>query len=224
MKERMSELKRARKARELTQSQMAQRLGVSQGYVSLLESGRRSVPEGLLPKLRRELNLSPTTLPARESKLNQGLPGALAALGYRPFGYLHGRTHNPAQLLLAALRQKDLPSRVVEGLPWLVLRHPDLDWKWLVERAKVHDVQNRLAYVLTLALHLAEGRRVVRVAKKLRSLLARLEPSRLAREDTLCRDSMTQAERRFLREQRPPDAAHWNLLTGLSADQLSNVA
>jgi len=48
-----------------------------------------------------------------------------------------------------------------------------------------------------------------------------LEQSRLAREDTLCRDSMTQAERRGLRERRPAQAQHWNLLTSLVPGHLS---
>jgi hypothetical protein len=50
---------------------------------------------------------------------------------------------------------------------------------------------------------------------------ATLEHSRLAREDTLCRDSMPDAERRWLKANRSPLAQHWNLLTGMTADQLS---
>jgi hypothetical protein len=48
-----------------------------------------------------------------------------------------------------------------------------------------------------------------------------LEGARLGKEDTLCRDSMPAAERRWLREHRSPVAKHWNLLTSLSAEQLS---
>jgi hypothetical protein len=49
----------------------------------------------------------------------------------------------------------------------------------------------------------------------------KLEHSRLAREDTLCRESMPAAERRWLTSNRSPLAQHWNLLTGLTVDQLS---
>jgi hypothetical protein len=35
---------------------------------------------------------------------------------------------------------------------------------------------------------------------------------------------MTQAERRWLREYRPAQAQHWNLLTGLVLEHLSYVA
>ncbi len=95
-----------------------------------------------------------------------------------------------------------------------------LPWEWLVERAKSRDVQNRLAYVVALASDLAGAG----VAAKLGELVLRLEPSRLAREDTLCHDAMTEAERRWLREHRSPQAAHWNLLTDLRREHLPYAA
>jgi hypothetical protein len=59
---------------------------------------------------------------------------------------------------------------------------------------------------------------------ELQELVRRLEPSRLAREDTLCHDSMTNVERRWLREHRSPHAAHWNLLTDLRREHLPYAA
>jgi len=47
-----------------------------------------------------------------------------------------------------------------------------------------------------------------------------LEHSRLAREDTLCKASLRDAERRWLAENRPEDAKRWNLLTDWTADGL----
>jgi len=47
-----------------------------------------------------------------------------------------------------------------------------------------------------------------------------LEEARLAHEGTLCRDSMPERERTWLRENRPETAVHWSLLTSLRADQL----
>lgn len=145
------------------------------------------------------------------------LPGVL---GYEPFGYLRGRLLNPTAVLFWALCQKNLPARVVEALPWLALHFPDLNREWLVERAKLHDVQNRLAFVVTLASELAGAG----VAVQLRELVLGLEPARLAREDTLCHDSMTEAERRWLREQRSQPAEHWNLLTDLKREHLPYAA
>ena len=208
---------RAREARGWTQAEAAERLGVSQGYVSLLESGGRPVSHRLAPSLRRTLGLSPSALPPGELNLDaDSLPGVLGALGYEPFGYLRGRLLNPAAVLFSALRQKDLPTRVVEALPWLALHFPELNRQWLVEQARLHNVQNRLAYVVTLASELGGGG----VAGQLRELVLGLEPSRLAREDTLCHDSMTDAERRWLRQQRSQQAAHWNLLTDLRREHL----
>ena len=214
-------MKRAREARGWTQAQVAERLGVSQGYVSLLESGGRPVSHRLARSLRRTLGLSPATIAPGELNLDaDSLPGMLGALGYEPFGCLRGRLANPAAVLVSALRQKDLPARVVEALPWLALRFPGLDREWLVEQAKMHDVQNRLAYVVALASELDGGG----VVGRLRALVLELEPSRLAREDTLCHDSMTDAERRWLRQHRPPLAEHWTLLTDLRPEHLPYAA
>lgn len=216
-----AEMKRAREARGWTQAEAAERLGVSQAYVSLLESGARPVSPRLASSVRRTFGLSPAALPPGELSLDSDqLPGVLGALGYHPFGYLKGRLLNPTAVLLSALRQKDLPTRVVEALPWLALHFPDLNREWLVEQAKLHDVQNRLAYVVTLASELAGAG----VAEHLRELVRALEPSRLAREDTLCHDSMTDAERRWLRQERPPQAEHWNLLTDLKREHLPYAA
>ena len=52
---------------------------------------------------------------------------------------------------------------------------------------------------------------------------ANLERSRLAREDTLSNESMTQAERKWLRQNRPSKARHWNLLTDLDVRHLDYV-
>jgi transcriptional regulator with XRE-family HTH domain len=210
-------MKCAREALGWTQAEAAQQLGVSQGYVSLLESGARPVPAKLALSVCRTLGLPPTVLPEVELNLAPDrLPSVLGALGYEPFGYLRGRLFNPAVVLLAALCQNDLPARVVEALPWLALHFPDLNRDWLVERAKLHDVQNRLGYVVTLAAQVAGAG----VAPRLHELVQALEPSRLAREGTLCHDSMTETERGWLREQRPPQAKHWNLLTDLGRDNL----
>jgi hypothetical protein len=131
---------------------------------------------------------------------------------------------NPAALLGKALEMSDLETRLVEALPWVAWRHPDLDWTWLIARAKAGDLQNRLGFVVSLAREVATRRRDDAAAAMLASVEERLDRSRLVREDTLCRASMTQAERRWLARQRPALAAHWNLLTDLRTDHLSYAA
>jgi hypothetical protein len=152
------------------------------------------------------------------------LADALGALGYPGFAYLkRGRRLNPAQLLVVALQQPNLETRLVEALPWVALHYPNLDWEWLLERAKVNDLQNRLGFVLSLARRLAERKSDAQTAAQLAQWEQRLDRSRLAREDTLCRDAMTMAERRWLASHRPPEASHWNLLTDLDVSHLSHA-
>ena len=119
---------------------------------------------------------------------------------------------------------RDLEPRLSEALPWVAWRYPDLDWEWLVRKAKLHDLQNRLGFVVALARQVAERKGQAATAEALAAAEQRLEPSRLVREDTLCRESMTQAERRWLRDRRSAQAQHWNLLTGLVPEHLSYAA
>ena len=108
---------------------------------------------------------------------------------------------------------------MTEGLPWLLVTFADLDWDWLVDHAKLANVQNRLGFLVTLARELAEERSEVGAVNRFLAVEARLEDARLAKEDTLG-GTVTEAERRYLRDERPPAAAHWNLLTRLRADDL----
>lgn len=218
-------LKHARQQEGCTQLEAAQKLGVSQPYLSLLERGRRPLTKGLLSKLQRHFDVPTTALPVKVSEGNvnpQQLAEGLGALAYPGFAYLkRGTRWHPAQVLLAALQQSDLETRVAEALPWVVLRYcADLNWDWLLEQARVKDVQNRLGFVLTLARQLAERQNRHPAASRLLKLEHRLEPARLAKEDTLGRESMTAAERRWLRNQRSPEARHWNLLSDLAPERL----
>ena len=83
-----TQLKKARQAVGLTQTQLADRLGKSQGYVSLLERGQRSPSASVATRLAVALNLPPTARPLRVGK--RGLTRfdadrtakSLATLGY----------------------------------------------------------------------------------------------------------------------------------------------
>jgi hypothetical protein len=46
---------------------------------------------------------------------------------------------------------------------------------------------------------------------------------RHSKEDTLASESMTHAERKWLRQHRPAKARHWNLLTDLEVRHLAYV-
>ena len=141
----------------------------------------------------------------------------LGSLGYPGFAHLRAATTpDPADLLLTALAQSDLDVRVIEGLPWVVLNYPDLDWERLIQHAQAKALQNRLGYIVSLARQLADSPALAAHEVVLRQ-------ARLDIEDTLC-ENLTAAEREWLRQSRPPGAAQWNLLTGLSPGNLRYAA
>ena len=155
------------------------------------------------------------------SSLNREYSTELGGLGYPGFAYFNAKPrHNPAEVLFDALNEPDLDARVAEGLPWLLLKYSDMDWNWLVRNVKLHDRQNRLGFVVNLAKDIAKRTGKTEVENCLVGLMDQLEQSRLAKEDTFCHESMTEAERKWLRVHRPAVASHWNLLTDLSGEQL----
>jgi len=225
------ELREARLRAGWTQQQAAGRLGVTQAYLSMVEHGHRALPAVLARKAVEMLHASPTALPLREDWASppsdsDKLRSELAGLGYPGFAHVRGRVrHNPAEVLLNALNKSELDTRVVEGLPWLAFAYADLDWDWAVQNAKLHDLQNRLGFVTTLAAQLGASQASRQSTdearfRRLKEYAAVLDRSRLAKEDTLCHDSLTEAERKWLRVNRPPEAAHWNLLTDMKAENL----
>jgi transcriptional regulator with XRE-family HTH domain len=222
-------LRLARQAVGFTQQQAAGRLGVSQAYLALMETGRRRVTDEVGLKMIGLYRLGPTVLPLRvddlESWDSADLAKAVANLGYPGFRHLSGGTRdNPAVVLLAALSRRDVEVRVVESLPWLVVEYYDLDWDWLMREVRVRDRQNRLGFIVTLGRRVAERRGADAAQRKLREVEEALEHARLAREDSLCQSGLSEAERGWLRQSRPADARHWNLLTDLDAEHLPYAA
>ncbi len=213
-------LKRARLKRAWTQQQGARRLGVTQSYVSMLERGRRSLAP-LAYRLMQVYGLPPTVLPVHEVRENvtaDFLAHQLALLGYPGFAHLRGgaRRINPAVCLLTALAQRNLEARVAEGLPWLVLRYPDMPCEFLVRQARARNLQNRLGFVVTLA-------RVAARRGDLQPLEQVLADSKLEKEDSFCKE-LNEAERRWLREHSSEEARQWHLLSDLRPDALRYVA
>jgi hypothetical protein len=196
----------------------------------LLEKGTRRVPEKLARKAATLYGLSAAKLPMNtgwhdvQANDDDALASDLAALGYPGLSYLKSRRkRNPAEVMLSALSANNLDSRLAEALPWVLVKHPDLNWEWLVRAAKLNDLQNKLGFVTNVARRLAEKLGNHESVSLLREQESVLERSRLVREETLCHDSLTQSERRWLRSNRSDEAKHWNLLTDLSPEHLSHA-
>lgn len=221
-------LQTARLRKGWTQVQAARELRVSQGYVALLEAGLRQPSVALQRRMVSKLDLPPTAVaPTFPSATVDPvtLAADLAELGYPGFRHLRRSrkaTKNPAEVLLSALKTDYLEPRSAEALPWLVVAFSHLDWDWLVPRVKALDLQNRLGFVVTLGRQLAE-RTNTAAAVALRAKETALERSRLVREDVFGRTSMTEAEKRWLRVNRPPEASHWNVLSSLAAEHLTHA-
>ncbi len=222
--------KSGREKAGLTQVVAARSLNVSQPYLSQLETGLR-VASSELARNAAKLYELPSALPLPEPLNVRGgapdeLQRKLAALGYPGFEYVRSKAvSNPAEVVLNAVVKPDLDTRLTEALPWVLSTYTDLNWEWLRDRAKWNNAQNRLGYLVHLAEQTAralpERQGAVQVLSRWEE---ELEEARLAREGTLCRDSMPEPERTWLRSNRPEAAAHWSLLTGLTAEQLPYAA
>ena len=221
-------LRLARQKAGLSQHEAAARLGVSQPYYSQLEGGSRPLPKDLAPVVVRKFGVSPSVLPLPELAAHwppvapAQLASALAGLGYPPFAHLRKRDQklNPALVVVGALAHSDLEVRIVEALPWVLATFDDLDAEWLLAQCRVMNLQNRLGYLVALAIQVKGTGAVAH----LELALEELNKSRLAHEGTLCRESMAQAERNWVRAHRSAEATDWVLLTTLSADQLNYAA
>ena len=216
-----------RRAAALTQIEAAAALGVSQPYLSQLEKGVRAAGRDLIYKATRLYRLSPTALPVPDSFPLQSARGdalqrELASLGYPGFEHVRARAlRNPAEVVLRVVAEPDLDTRLVEATPWVLATYTDLDWAWLRDQVKLRNAQNRLGYLVHLARETAatkpEDADALRVLSRWHD---ELDEARLVREGTLCRESMPAAERAWVRANRPPAAAHWRVLTTLTAEQL----
>ena len=224
-------LKTERQRHGWGQVEAAERLGVSQPYLAMLESGKRQLTPTLARTVVSVYGLSPAELPMTNSFTPaKGVGGQyfvehLSRLGYPGFAYVHPhvKSRNPGEVLLTALAQESLEGRVAESLPWLLLRYWNMNFDWLMMEAKKFDLQNRLGFMASLARQLSErGARADRT-KALSSLESALERSRLAREDYFYRPARDNHEREWLSQNRPDEARHWNLLSDLRPDHLQYV-
>lgn len=226
----LNKLRLARNRHAWTETEAALRMGVSQSYLAMLEGGQRRVTPRLARRFKAVYRLSATALPTpnwfepRADVSSEEFAKTVSALGYPGFAYMkvRRRERNPAEVLLEALKQDSLESRVVEALPWLLLNYWDMDLGWLVKQAKLNDLQNRLGFVVSMAKQVSERSSTVNGDRNrsLEELGNMLEGSRLVREDTFLKRVNTDVEREWLRQNRWEEARHWNLLTNWRPEHL----
>jgi transcriptional regulator with XRE-family HTH domain len=216
-------LRQARNDLGLSQVEAAAKLGVSQPLLSLLEKGERAVTPALAKKAVTALRATPELLPlgSRTRHNDDQLASDFGALGYPGYAYRQGQQRNPGEVLFDALDRKDLDARLVEALPWLPLQYPNMDWDWLTTQAKVHNLQNRLGFVVALAARVAKRQGNANVVKRLSQVVKTLEEGRLAKTDTLCQESWPSSQRKFAHQRRSALAAHWRLDTRLTEENLA---
>jgi transcriptional regulator with XRE-family HTH domain len=222
------ELLEARKQKYWEQIETAEKLGVSQTYLSLLETGKRPVTKQIARKAVKIFGLSAEALPILSSlenlriAANNDLARDLSALGYPPLAHIKARhKRNPAEVLLSALRSDNLDSRIVEALPWVVFNFPQMDWDSVIRAAKINDLQNRLGFIVELAEKLASISKNSAKLNILHEKKVALSKSRLLHEDTLCQNSITDAEKNWLKTNRSKEARFWRLLSDLTIKNLN---
>jgi transcriptional regulator with XRE-family HTH domain len=225
-----TELRMKRQQNGWSEQDAAERLGLSQSYLSMLENGKRPLTTRVARRAMRALGLPASVLPPPRVQSHwdsHRVAKQLAALDYPGFSYM--RTHtpkeNPAVVLLGALSNDQLEARMVEALPWLLLRYWDLDQAWLLDEAKRRDLQNRLGFVVALARRMSESSTPPNPARTetLAELEAKLDKSRLVKQDTLGKPPQTATEREWVMQNRTPEAEHWNVMTDLRPEHFQYV-
>jgi transcriptional regulator with XRE-family HTH domain len=224
------ELKSARAMKGWSQPEAAHRLGVSQSYLAMLETGQRSATPELARKFMRTFGMDATVLELPKEFQPQmvdaqSLAEDLGALGYPGFEYLKSRAtkkKNPGEVLMTVLSQDAVEQRVVEALPWLVLKYWRTNRDWLLKVARNLNLQNRLGFTVDLARSASRAPDQDRDAALL-ALEDELNKSRLAVEGVYLKPMRTEAERRWTERNRTEDARHWNLLTLWRPEHLQYV-
>lgn len=211
-----------------TQLDAARAVGVRQPFVCAVEKGHRSVT----PSLKNWLySVSPQARTTFVNTANQATLSSelmkeyLGQLGYPGFAYLAQvpRKVDPLLLVLDALKTEDLDQRVTEALPWVLAYRDDLDLRQLADNVRLCNLQNRLGYLLEVTVQAAGKSHFKDVVARLEPWLSLLRHSCLFKEDTLCKQSLTQVERRRLRLRRSKAARFWRLYTDLNVKDVTNV-
>lgn len=98
-----------------------------------------------------------------------------------------------------------------------------MDWERLIKFAKIFDLQNQLGFVVSLAGQLAKKVNDKPKFRCLSKVEKSLNNSRLFIEAVLSNKSVTEAEKKYLKNNRPKEAKHWRVLSDLSINHLDYI-
>ena len=220
------QLLNARLNRNWEQLEAAEKLKVSQPYLSLLEAGKRPITERLARRAVQVFNLPPTVLPFNEKsriekvKDSNFLDSQFAALGYPKFSHLKKsrsiKKINPALVLITALQKDDLDSRTLEALPWSIYNFAEMDWSKIIRETKLADAQNRLGFLISPAYEKSKQTNDEYKKQIFKELLSKLEKSRLYEEDSFRRETLTKTEKAWLKKTDQGKRRFWRVLTNLT--------
>ncbi len=152
---------------------------------------------------------------------NQRLASCLAFIGYPGYGYLRSceRGEAPRKVLLAVLSCNEPEPRMIEALPWLILRYWCMDFDGLIEEAKALHVQNLLGFLVNVARRISQrGSNRIRT-ETLKWIEADLDSSRLNGEFFLF-PIKTTIQRDWIASNREPEAKHWGILATLKPEHI----
>jgi len=154
----------------------------------------------------------------------RAIKDALGALGYPGFLSLFSEIeaeegHDPAVVLMAAIACDRLDEMVLEALPWLVLRYEHLDWNWLLPEARRRGVQNRLGFVVSLALRAGAGSLGMDRLTRLAAVEEELFACRLTSQETRWLRAAP-AKRDIPGSRRSEEAAQWGVPSALRPDEI----
>jgi transcriptional regulator with XRE-family HTH domain len=223
-----TELLNARQTAKLEQIDAAKKLGISQPYLSLLESGKREITEKIALRAVKMFRLPPTSIPPKfnfedsQPVSNEILREDIAALGFADFAGFKKKTRhkNPADVLFQAISKDNLDSETLKALPWLIVEFYDLKWEDVVKACKLNNLQNRLGFLISLAINIAVKKGEFKKASSLSTIIAELEKSKLFREEYLCNSSPTPDEQTRFKSKRSKEAESWRIFTDLNIEDL----
>jgi transcriptional regulator with XRE-family HTH domain len=223
-----AEFREWRKKAGRTQVEAAREVGVRQPFVCAVEKGSRPVTTALRNWLYSVCPESVTAVSPcgrEETRSSELLKEDLGGLGYPGFAYLAVKPKkvDPLEVVLNALKTEDLDQRVTDALPWVLVHRSDLDYRRLTDEIRLCNLQNRLGFLLEVTVEATKKLHFNDAAVRLEPWLAWLRESRLYKEDTLCKKSLTEVERRRLQRRRPKAARFWRIYADLNSKEVANV-